>query len=71
VNELSAGQVHNRRDLPYVLAGQGNGTLRPGRYVVNNGDPHNKLYAAFLNMFGIQATGFGDPRYPGVLTGLT
>lgn len=71
VNELSAGQVHNRRDLPYVLAGQGNGTLRPGRYVVNKGDPHNKLHAAFLNMFGLQASGFGDPRYPGVLTGLT
>ena len=51
--------------------GQGNGTLRPGRYVVNKGDPHNKLYAAFLNMFGIQASGFGDARYPGVLTGLT
>ena len=71
VNELSAGQVHNRRDLPYVLAGQGNGALRTGRYVQNAGDPHNKLYAAFLNMFGISATGFGDPRYPGVLTGLS
>jgi Protein of unknown function (DUF1552) len=71
VNELSAGQVHNRRDLPYVLAGQGNGALRPGRYLHNTGDPHNKLYAAFLNMFGIAATGFGDPRYPGVLTGLS
>lgn len=70
VNELSAGQIHNRRDLPYVLAGQGNGALRPGRYLHNAGDPHNKLYAAFLNMFGISATGFGDPRYPGVLGGL-
>jgi hypothetical protein len=70
INELSAGQVHNRRDLPYVLAGMGNGTLRPGRFVQNAGDPHNKLFAAFLNMFGISATAFGDPRFPGVLTGL-
>jgi hypothetical protein len=70
VNELSAGQVHDRRNLPYVLAGLGNGALRPGRYVQNAGDPHNKLLAAFLNMFGIDATSFGDPRYPGVLTGL-
>jgi hypothetical protein len=70
VNELSGGQVHDRRDLPYVLAGKGNGALRPGRYVKNGGDPHNKLYAAFLNMFGITATGFGDPRYGGVLGGL-
>ena len=48
----------------------GNGTLRPGRFVQNAGDPHNKLFAAFLNMFGISATAFGDPRFPGVLTGL-
>jgi hypothetical protein len=71
INELSAGQVHNRRDLPYVLAGQGNGALRTGRYLHNGGDAHNKLFAAFLNMFGITATGFGDPRFPGVLTGLS
>ncbi|MDB4980448.1 MAG: uncharacterized protein JWM82_1200 [Myxococcales bacterium] len=70
VNELSHGQVHDRRDLPWVLAGQGNGALRPGRYVQNSGDPHNKLFASFLNMFGIAATSFGDPRYPGVLGGL-
>jgi hypothetical protein len=71
INELSGGQIHDRRDLPYVLAGKGNGTLRPGRYVKNGGDPHNKLFAAFLNMFGIPATGFGDPRYQGVLGGLS
>jgi hypothetical protein len=69
-NELSHGAAHDRRDLPWVLAGQGNGALRPGRYVHNAGDPHNKLYAAFLNMFGMAATGFGDPRFPGVLGGL-
>ncbi len=70
-NELSAGAVHNRRDLPWVLAGQGNGALRTGRYVHNGGDPHNKLYAAFLNMFGIPATSFGAAAYPGVLSGLS
>ncbi|HEY2902648.1 MAG TPA: DUF1552 domain-containing protein [Polyangia bacterium] len=70
VNELSRGTVHDRRDLPYVLAGQGNGALRTGRYVHNAGDPHNKLFAALQNMFGISSTGFGDPRFPGVLTGL-
>jgi hypothetical protein len=71
VNELSAGQIHDRRDLPYILAGKGNGTLRPGRYIKSAGEPHNKLYAAFQNMFGITSTGFGDPRYPGVFSGLT
>jgi len=70
INELSKGTDHNRRDLPYVLAGKGNGTLRPGRYLHVN-DPHNKLFASFLNMFGTAATGFGDPRYPGTLAGLS
>jgi Protein of unknown function (DUF1552) len=71
VNELSDGASHDRRGQPWVLAGQGNGALRPGRYLHNAGDPHNKLYAAFLNMFGITANGFGDARFPGVLTGLS
>ncbi|HTA19870.1 MAG TPA: DUF1552 domain-containing protein [Polyangia bacterium] len=70
-NELSAGSTHDRRDLPWVLAGKGNGTLRPGRYVHNGGDPHNKLFAAFLNMFGVPATSFGAVAYPGVLSGLS
>jgi hypothetical protein len=69
-NELSRGSDHDRTDLPYVLAGQGNGALRPGRYVQNKGDPHNKLFAAFLNMFGVPVTSFGAAEYPGVLTGL-
>jgi Protein of unknown function (DUF1552) len=70
VNELSRGSDHNRRDLPYILAGKGNGALRPGRYLHNVGDPHNKLFASFLNMFGIAGNGFGDPAYQGTLSGL-
>lgn len=69
VNELSRGSDHNRRDLPYVLAGKGNGALRPGRYLRVN-EPHNKLFTSFLNMFGIAGTSFGDAAYPGALTGL-
>jgi hypothetical protein len=69
VNELSRGSDHNRRDLPYVLAGKGNGALRSGRYLRVN-EPHNKLFTSFLNMFGIAATSFGDAAYPGALTGL-
>jgi hypothetical protein len=70
VNELSRGTDHFRRDLPYVLAGKGNGAMRPGRFLKFNGEPHNRLYASFLNMFGSNATSFGDPRYPGTLPGL-
>jgi hypothetical protein len=70
-NELSDGASHDRHDLPWLLAGKGNGALRPGRFVQKTGEPHNKLYAAFQNMFGIASTGFGDPKFPGVLSGLT
>jgi Protein of unknown function (DUF1552) len=70
VNELSRGTDHFRRDLPYVLAGKGNGALRPGRFLKMNGEPHNRLYASFLNMFGQAATGFGDPAFPGTLPNL-
>jgi hypothetical protein len=69
-NELSRGSDHNRRDLPYLLAGKGGGTLRPGRSLRFNGEPHNRLLASFLNMFGVPTTGFGDAAYPGTLSGL-
>ncbi|HXI58678.1 MAG TPA: DUF1552 domain-containing protein [Polyangia bacterium] len=70
VNEQQDGLTHNRRNLPIVLAGKGGGSLRPGRFVTYNGQPHNQLLAAFVNMFGMPVTSFGDPRYAGVLTGL-
>jgi hypothetical protein len=69
-NELSQGESHDRRNMPYLLAGQAGGQLQTGRYLKFNGEPHNKLYAAFLNMFGVDAKGFGEADYPGVLTGL-
>jgi hypothetical protein len=70
VNELSRGTDHNRRDLPYILAGTGGGAIRPGRFITFKGEPHNRLYTTFLNLFGIPATFFGDPAYTGTLTGL-
>ena len=71
VNELSTGTDHNRRNLPYVLAGGGNGAIRTGRYVQYNGEPHNRLYASLLNMYGVPTTSFGDPAFGGTLTGLS
>jgi hypothetical protein len=69
-NELSHGEAHDRRDLPYLLAGSAGGQLTTGRYLRFNGEPHNKLYTSFLNMFGVDANGFGEPDYPGTLSGL-
>jgi hypothetical protein len=69
-NELSAGDIHNRRNLPYILAGKASGKLKTGRYLQYQGNPHNQLYASFLNMYGIPSTGFGEQAYPGTLAGL-
>ena len=69
-NELSQGESHSRRDLPYIVAGQAGGQLPTGRFLRYDGEPHNKLFTSFLNLFGVPATGFGEPDYPGALTGL-
>jgi hypothetical protein len=69
-NELSQAEVHDRRNLPYVLAGKAQGKVPTGRYLKYNGDPHNKLLATFMNVFGVNVTGFGEAMYPGVLSGI-
>ncbi len=69
-NELSHGEAHSRRDLPYVLAGKAGGQLSTGRYLKYNNQPHNKLYTSFLNLFGVDATGFGESDFPGTLPDL-
>lgn len=70
-NELSQGEVHSRRNLPYLLAGKAGGKLETGRflrYASNQRVPHNRLYASFLNIFGIPATGFGERDFSGTLS---
>jgi hypothetical protein len=71
INELSTGTDHNRRDLAYVVAGKGNGAVRSGRSLTFTGQPHNQLFGSFLNLVGVPAKGFGDPRFSGTLSGLS
>jgi len=68
-NELSEGQSHSRNNLPFVTAGSLGGKVPTGRLLTYNGEPHNKLYASFLNLFGVEASGFGEPDLSGTLTG--
>jgi hypothetical protein len=69
-NELSQAEVHDRRRLPYVLAGKASGKLQTGRYLKYDAQPHNQLLCSFLNLFDIPSTGFGEPDFPGTLAGL-
>jgi hypothetical protein len=70
-NEIALGVSHDRRGMNFLLAGLGNGAIRAGRNLQFKGEPHNRLFAALLGMFGFDVKGFGDPAFAGVLPGLT
>jgi hypothetical protein len=72
-NEQSRGNNHDRRNLPYVIAGSAGGYFNTGRYVeVPSGTGHNQLLVSLLNAMDVDASEFGNSIYgTGPLTGLT
>ncbi|HLT39017.1 MAG TPA: DUF1552 domain-containing protein [Enhygromyxa sp.] len=72
-NEQAKGNNHDRRDMPYVLAGSAGGYFDTGRYLVQGQQTgHNKLLVSLLHAMGIDEDEFGDPKYgKGPLSGLT
>jgi len=70
-NELSDGDIHNRRDLGWIIAGQGGGTVRTGRSVqYDRSTTTNQLFASFMTMFGSPTDSFGAAQFTGTLSGL-
>jgi hypothetical protein len=69
-NELSDGDIHNRRDLGWIIAGNGNGAIRTGRSVQYSRTTTNQLFASFMTMFGSPTDRFGAPEFSGTLAGL-
>ncbi len=66
-NELGAGNSHSYRDVPWVLAGGGGGTLSGGRLLRYQDEPHNNLLVSVCQAMGLSdVTSFG---IPGVCTG--
>src|SRR5205807_6543509 len=58
---LSDGNRHTHEDLPILLAGRGDGSLRPGRHIVYpSGTPITNLYLALLDRVGVQPEKLGD-----------
>jgi hypothetical protein len=58
--EVAHPADHNKKNMPFLLAGGG---LRTGRWVQYlDSPPHNNLLVSLLNVFGDPSTTFGDAR---------
>jgi hypothetical protein len=58
---IADGNRHNHDDLPVLLAGKGNGTLKPGRVIeAPKGTPMTNLYLSLLDRMGAKASRIGD-----------
>jgi hypothetical protein len=58
---ISDGDTHSHDDLPSLLAGGGNGTVKPGRHVrYPRETPLTNLYLSLLDRLGAPVDAFGD-----------
>jgi hypothetical protein len=58
---LSDGNRHTHEDLPVLLAGRGDGGLKPGRHIAySTGTPVTNLYLALLDRLGVHPEKLGD-----------
>jgi hypothetical protein len=58
---LSDGNQHLHADLPVVVAGHGDGSLKPGRHIVYpKGTPMTNLYMTLLDRVGVRPESIGD-----------
>jgi hypothetical protein len=67
---LADGNAHQHNNLPTVMAGRANGTLRPGRHVrYADETPMTNLYLSMLDRMGVPVEQIGDSN--GRLEGLS
>ena len=58
---ISDGNAHAHENLPILLAGRGNGTIRSGRHVrFPDETPLTNLHLSLLERMGVAAEAFGD-----------
>jgi hypothetical protein len=58
---IGDGDRHSHENLPILLAGTGNGTVRTGRHVAfRPGTPLTNLHLTLLDRMGVRARVFGD-----------
>jgi uncharacterized protein DUF1552 len=59
-SSISDGNIHWHKDLPVLLAGRGDGSLKPGRHLVYPETPMTNLYLTLLDRMGVPAERLGD-----------
>jgi hypothetical protein len=65
-SEISTGWSHDRRDMPYLLAGGCRSTFSTGRLLkYTNAPAHNRLHLSLLHAMDAPAQTFGNPTYCG------
>ncbi len=70
-SELAHPPTHDKKNMPFILAGGGGG-LKGGRVLDFGGKAHNNLLVSILNLFGDMRTSYGHAEYnSGPLQGLT
>jgi Protein of unknown function (DUF1552) len=58
---ISDGNSHLHDELPILLAGKANGTIKTGRHIrYADATPLTNLYVALLDRMGVNVGGFGD-----------
>jgi hypothetical protein len=58
---ISDGNAHAHDDLPILLAGKANGTVKTGRHLrLPSETPLTNLYVSILDRFGVKVDEFGD-----------
>lgn len=72
-DEQAQGNTHDRRNMPYVLAGSAGGYFNTGRYVSGpDGGAHNHLLVSLMNSMGVEGDIFNTDAYGvGPISGLT
>lgn len=58
---IGDGNAHNHDELPFLLAGLGNGAIKSHRHLrYKRGTPANNLYLSLLDQMGVKAESVGD-----------
>lgn len=71
LNDLATGASHGRLNVPFVIAGRGDGLLRTGRFVDVGDVTHNRLLNTLISATGLRkpdgglVDDFGDPSLEG------